>query len=749
MKDISGIRGCVVGDSNGNVLEEGNADLNKESIAATGAFVGKVLGELGSELGLGNVTTASISGTDVAWVVAVRPGHIFVAECDGARSALAAENCLSTASWEQQIESPIEEAELKYLPTEPPAASPNPPPVKQRLQTQISAKVAPLASPNLPSRVVPPKPVPIAPRPIATRVPTNLQEAGDLANSEAVRADLRRALIKGQLKLAEQFASKLLDDAKARNCVADGAPLPNELLQGIAMVLAGDALAGLENLKGVESTSKSVSHIWASLIWCVRANTHANTGLDASKSLAKSALTLASQLDSEARAVSMLELATVLHHQAEYSASLEMIRSARILLARNADPQLYASCWLLEARVLGALGEREKSVSAAQRAREHRPSWPAPATFLATSALRDGSLPEAERAIQALLVAKPIATEVDRTNRTIEYVRLGALPAQVGSEFLELVESPSTVANIRRLEELSVAFPSVEHIKDALGWKLLRSGQYTEASAVFEPLAQVTNLSEDIRASVLLALGCLASVTSRHAKPGARIRAVVTAAPKNFKSTKPLPPSSAKMRVAAPIEFQGSDGAAVDPLPLASPGPGEPTEAPKNHRGMMFSGNLQLFALPDILEFLRSGQRTGTLLCSSTAGIGAIHLRRGRITGAGSPSTKGLKDYLIAIGAVSKENVQRVDQDELGERTLIGGLLVRLGIVTEGDVRLALRDQIRDAVKELMSWGVGQFAFDPEKVIETAEGDVPVELDPQDVLLNIFKEMDEHSRGGL
>jgi hypothetical protein len=163
---------------------------------------------------------------------------------------------------------------------------------------------------------------------------------------------------------------------------------------------------------------------------------------------------------------------------------------------------------------------------------------------------------------------------------------------------------------------------------------------------------------------------------------------------------------------------------------------------------MMFSGNLQLFALPDILEFLRSGQRTGTLLCSSTAGIGAIHLRRGRITGAGSPATKGLKDYLIAIGAVSKENIQRVDQDEPGERPLIGGLLVRLGLVTEGDVRLALRDQIRDAVKELMSWGAGQFAFDPEKVIETAEGDVLVELDPQDVLLNIFKEMDEHSRSG-
>jgi hypothetical protein len=197
--------------------------------------------------------------------------------------------------------------------------------------------------------------------------------------------------------------------------------------------------------------------------------------------------------------------------------------------------------------------------------------------------------------------------------------------------------------------------------------------------------------------------------------------------------------------VAAPVEFRASD---VPQLPSTEAQPSAVEGELPRKNGLVFSGNLQLFALPDLMEFLRSGQRTGTLLCSSSAGIGAIHLQKGRITGAASPRTKGLKDYLVAMGVVTKSTLDKVEQNVSGERRLIGGLLVKAGLATPAQVKLALRDQVHDAVKELMSWGAGQFAFDPESTAETSTTDVHVEFDPQEVLLNLFKEIDEKSLGG-
>ena len=161
----------------------------------------------------------------------------------------------------------------------------------------------------------------------------------------------------------------------------------------------------------------------------------------------------------------------------------------------------------------------------------------------------------------------------------------------------------------------------------------------------------------------------------------------------------------------------------------------------------MFSGSIQMFGLPDLLEFLRSGQRTGTLICSSVAGIGAIHLRYGRLTGAAAPNTPGLHDYLMAFGVTTREqlNVLPGISAEDWTRPQIGVLLLRAKVVTSDQVKLALQDQIRDAMREMLQWGEGQFAFDPEVVTESSTCDVDIELDSQAMLLDIFREMDEKS----
>ena len=350
--------------------------------------------------------------------------------------------------------------------------------------------------------------------------------------------------------------------------------------------------------------------------------------------------------------------------------------------------------------------------------------------------------------IQPLLDTQPIATEVEQIARIIDFVRSGVTSITVAAEFLDISEAPPTPENIRKLEALADAYPKIELFRNALGWQLLKTGQRQAATAVFEQLASRNDISADVHSSVLLGLGLLATEAKTKAKPGVKIRAVVDAAPRNFKSVKPLPPSSGKMRAVTPIDFRSSEAPKMAGDWGQAARDSTKRDESKSQSGTVFSGNLQLFALPDLLEFLRSGQRTGTLICSSSAGIGAIHLCRGRITGAASPRTKGLKEYLIAMGVITKETLKGVDQNTAGEHALIGGILVKMGVATIAQIKLALRDQVQDAVKELVSWGAGQFAFDPESPVEFSVNDVQIDFDPQEVLLNIFKEMDESSFGG-
>jgi hypothetical protein len=170
----------------------------------------------------------------------------------------------------------------------------------------------------------------------------------------------------------------------------------------------------------------------------------------------------------------------------------------------------------------------------------------------------------------------------------------------------------------------------------------------------------------------------------------------------------------------------------------AEPAPREP----------VFSGQLELFCLPDLLEFLRAGCRTGKLHLESTGGAGVVRMRRGRITGASSPNVGTLGDYLVRHGVINGEQLRGLlnEQRQDPQRKTLGRLSIDRRLATAADVRRALVAQVQDAVRELKDWVTGQFAFEPEPAPEPSLSDIELELDPQAVLLTIYAEDDEARR---
>ncbi len=59
----------------------------------------------------------------------------------------------------------------------------------------------------------------------------------------------------------------------------------------------------------------------------------------------------------------------------------------------------------------------------------------------------------------------------------------------------------------------------------------------------------------------------------------------------------------------------------------------------------------------------------------------------------------------------------------------------------------ALEAQVWAAIRELVQWTDGEFAFNREEDGYRTEGRVAVALDPQAVLLDVFRERDEAQRG--
>jgi hypothetical protein len=83
------------------------------------------------------------------------------------------------------------------------------------------------------------------------------------------------------------------------------------------------------------------------------------------------------------------------------------------------------------------------------------------------------------------------------------------------------------------------------------------------------------------------------------------------------------------------------------------------------------------------------------------------------------------------------------DADPLAEG--LAARLVRGGLAGSNVVAAALEQRVTLAVRELVGWTDGEFAFTREGA-GAAETAVDVALDPQGVLLEIFKELDEQSR---
>jgi len=690
--------GALTADARGQLRDAKGPEMVQGSAAAAAAAVSQ-LTAAGGAIGMARLEMVLVKGARNSSVTAVRTDEILLVALDPTKGTAQVEKVLQAWAANKELPS-LERVAGGRPPTgSHPAVAPTP----------SAAAAPPLPPPPLPpasaSRPQPPKP--------ATDDPW---------------AAFRHALVRGLLTEAATRRRELAAPPSAAPRVGaepvSAAELDSAmqaLMQGIGSVLAGDGIGGARTLEALAGTSqKNVSFRWLALYWSGRAALKSGNSAVARTHLTQ-ALLLAKQLDVDAVASSQWIAAEVLAHDGDHRRALACLVAARAGFEKLGDRWGLGQTWLAEARVLVATEREDEGISAARQAWATDPVWEEPAVFLARRALVRNDLAEAEGLLR--YIAGPSA---ERVRALIEAIRQKVVTSADASDFLRESDAPPTVKSIRAMERIAQAAPRFVQAREALAWMLLKIGKYAEASTIFRGLLS-QQLTQSDRASVMLGLGCIAHAQQTGKDPDTRLQAAVMAG------------------ASAP---DAGAGAEVVPLPSLS-GTSLPARSSQVASSAVFSGQLSVFPLPDVIEFVRSARRTGLLVCSSEKGMAAVHFRDGRITGATSSVSPDIGEILVRARKMSTVALRALRPAQPADQPdhVLGARLIQEGLVDEGAVREALRRKVELTIAEVLKWKDGEFAFNREGDSEPPSTQVPVEFDAQDVLLNVLKQIDEDARG--
>jgi len=161
---------------------------------------------------------------------------------------------------------------------------------------------------------------------------------------------------------------------------------------------------------------------------------------------------------------------------------------------------------------------------------------------------------------------------------------------------------------------------------------------------------------------------------------------------------------------------------------------------------MAIKGSLKEASLPDVLQLLALGKRTGCMAVADRQNFGYIFFDQGRICYASIVNRRDrLGDLLVKNGRLLQEQLEEAIRLQ-GERRdkKLGEILLGMGIIARTDLEEYMRLQIEEAVYFLFTWTSGTFNF--EAGVRPEQQDFLVAINPESLLLEGARRVDEWSQ---
>src|SRR5919107_741475 len=160
---------------------------------------------------------------------------------------------------------------------------------------------------------------------------------------------------------------------------------------------------------------------------------------------------------------------------------------------------------------------------------------------------------------------------------------------------------------------------------------------------------------------------------------------------------------------------------------------------------MAIKGSLKEASLPDVIQLLFLGRRTGCLALADRHNFGTIYLDEGQITFATIVNRRDrLGDLLVRKGRITAEQLEKAIAAQEDDREhKLGEILVGLGTLSRAELEDYMRLQIEEAVYYLFTWTSGTFNF--EAGVRPESEDFLISISPEALLLEGARRVDEWS----
>jgi hypothetical protein len=160
---------------------------------------------------------------------------------------------------------------------------------------------------------------------------------------------------------------------------------------------------------------------------------------------------------------------------------------------------------------------------------------------------------------------------------------------------------------------------------------------------------------------------------------------------------------------------------------------------------MAIRGSLREASLPDVLQLLAMGKKTGCLSVTHRKNFGYNYYDKGRIAYASIVNRRDrIGDILVKGNLISQQQLEDAIafQSKIRDKRL-GEILLERQLITREDLHRHIRIQIEEAVYFLFTWTQGTFNFEPDILPE--EQDLLVSINPESLLLEGARRIDEWS----
>ncbi|UCF21232.1 MAG: DUF4388 domain-containing protein [Gemmatimonadota bacterium] len=162
---------------------------------------------------------------------------------------------------------------------------------------------------------------------------------------------------------------------------------------------------------------------------------------------------------------------------------------------------------------------------------------------------------------------------------------------------------------------------------------------------------------------------------------------------------------------------------------------------------MAIKGSLKEASLPDVLQLLAMGGKTGCLSVTDRQSFGYVYLEEGRVIYASLFNRRDrLGDILVREGVVTREQVEEalVEQNQKKDGRRIGDILKDRGEIDQAVLERYVGHQVEEAVYQLFAWSQGTFYFEPAQSPE--DETILVSIDTESLLLEGARRVDEWSQ---